>query len=198
MVPAGYFRESPRGSQNLVPQGAGIKSVPLFLTNVTHFEHFWGPRCRTGAGTPWASTETPQGAPRDTPGSSQGPSRDPPGIPGFRFGCRLVPFWFQFGSHLGSSLVPVWCRFGSDLVPVYIHFGSIVGSVWSHFGPSLFPSWFPFRFPCRPPFRFPFTFPSTFPLRFLFIFLSAGPVSTTVTCFRGIPLWHLQRRRKKR
>ena len=45
----------------------------LFLTTVTHFEHFLGPRCRTGAGPELGPSLVPngplQGAPRTTQGS---------------------------------------------------------------------------------------------------------------------------------
>ena len=119
-VLVGYFRESPRGSQNLVPPAAGDWCPRLFVTTVTHFRHFLAPRCRTGAG------------PELGPNLVSFWSRFGP-----QFGPNLVPVWSPFG----PSLVPVWFQFGPRLVPVWTQFGPSLVPVWSQFGPRLVPSW---------------------------------------------------------
>ena len=119
-VLVGYFRESPRGSQNLVPPAAGDWCPRLFVTTVIHFRHFLAPRCRTGAG--------PELGPNLVSFWSHfGPQFDPNLRP------NLVPVWSQFG----PSLVPVWSQFGPSLVPV-----------WSHFGPLCIPFAGPVRYSC--------------------------------------------------
>ena len=63
---------------------------------VTHFRHFLGPRCQTGAG--------PELGPNLVSFWSRfGPQFDP----------NLVPIWSQFG----PSLVPVWSHFGPLCIP---------------------------------------------------------------------------------
>ena len=93
----GYFREFPRRSQYPVPPGIGKTMPGLFLTTVTHFEHFLGPRCQTGAG-PDLGPNLVSFWPRFGP----------------QFGPKLVPVW----SHFGPSLVPVWSQLGPSLVPL--------------------------------------------------------------------------------
>ena len=77
-VLVGYFRESPRRSQNLVPPLAGKWWDELFLTTVTHFEHFLGPRCRTGAGPDLSPSLVPNGPLQGAPSTTQGSPREPP------------------------------------------------------------------------------------------------------------------------
>ena len=123
----------------------------LFLTTVTHFEHFLGPRCPTGAGPELGPSLVPngplQGAPRTTQGSPREPPRDPEGHP---FGPSLVLVWSQ----IGLIQVPIQLP---PQVPILV--------------PFRFPSWFPFRFPSwfapKCPFRFPFRFPLTTTVRVL-------------------------------
>ena len=79
----GYFRESPRGSQNSQTGRTADDADGLFLMTVTHFEHFVGPRCRTGA------------APELGPSSVSFWSHFGP-----QFGRNLVPVWSQLGPSL--------------------------------------------------------------------------------------------------
>ena len=128
----------------------GRLSPRLFSMKVTHFRHFLGPWCRTGARpalgprlvskrslqgpprTPFGPSLVPVWSPRDPPREPQGPPRDPQGPS--REPLR-TPFWFKFS-------------------------------------PCLVPGWFPFRFLSRSPFRFPSRFPFRFPLRSPFRFPS--------------------------
>ena len=108
-VLVGYFRESPRRSQNLVPPGAG-KMVPgLFLTTVTHFEHFLGPRCRTGAGPELGPSLVPngplQGAPRTTQGSPR--SGFPAGWLVIRYPASGPGPVFRLAGRLSGIRIPV-------------------------------------------------------------------------------------------
>ena len=146
----------------------------LFLTTVTHFEHFLGPRCRTGAGPKLGPSLVPngplQGAPRTTQGSPMEPPRGPEDHP---FGPSLVPDWAHSGSHPASPTSP---HRGSSPIVLPFKFQS-----WP---PFKLLSWFAarclFRSPSRFPFRFPFRFqlrstawfPSRFPFRFPFKLLS--------------------------
>ena len=77
-VLVGYFREFPRRSQNLVAPLAGKWWLELFLTTVTHFEHFLGPRCRTGAGPELGPSLVPNGPLQGAPSTTQGSPREPP------------------------------------------------------------------------------------------------------------------------
>ena len=136
----GYFRESPRGSQNLVLHGAGLKSSSLFLTTVPHFPHFLGSRCRTGAGS--------HGGP---PWSHFGPLSVPFWLHfGPQFGLNLGPVWFHFGFQFGPNYVPVWSQFGPRLVPVWSQIGPSLVPVWSQIGSSLVAVWFHFGFILEP------------------------------------------------
>ena len=130
-----------------------------FLTTATHFEHFLGPRCRTGARPELGPSLVPnrplQGAPRTTQGSPREPPSGPKGHP---FGPSLVLVWSQI------RLIQVPIELPPQ-VPILVPFRFPFRFSFR------FPSWFPFRFPSwfapKCPFRFPFRFPLTTTVRVL-------------------------------
>ena len=89
----GYFREYPRGSQNLVPPGAGLDvRKPVFDDSYTLGALFGCPvpdRCRIPLGHPRDPKRDPPGTPKrpqkgspgTADGASPGPPWKPPGIP---------------------------------------------------------------------------------------------------------------------
>ena len=140
-VLVGYFRESPRGSQNLVAPAAGascrrLVPAPVCDDSYTLSALFGSPvpdRCRTRAGSQFGLILVSL--------SFWFPVRS-------QFGPNLVPVWSQFGpslvpiwSQFDPSLVPVLSQFGPSFVPVSSQFGASLVPVWSQFGPSLVPVW---------------------------------------------------------
>ena len=117
----GFFRESLRGSQNLVGQAAGTKVArPVFDDGSSLLTLFGLPvphRCRI----PWGSPGVPSWSPS---------------------GPILVPFWTPVWYQFGFSLVPFWCPVWS---PVWSQFCSSLAPVWSKIGSSLLPDLFQFR-----------------------------------------------------
>ena len=135
----GYFREFPRGSQNLVAPGAGLDGrKPVFDDIHTIGALFGYPvpdRCRSGAGSQFGLILVPFCSPVCSPVWSQFSSNlvpvwsqlSPSWVPvGSQFAPSLVSFWSPVGSQFGPSLVPVGSQWGPSWVPV----GSQLGPSW--------------------------------------------------------------------